>query len=105
MELGVRQSQIIDPEKSMAAHFHGKTQHRIQPEENRDLQKHRQAAADRIDTVLFIKTHDLRVHFLRVILEFFLQFLHLRGQQRHAFHLAGRLQVQWPENTADQNGE
>ena len=49
MELGVRHGEVSDPPEPMPTQFDGVSEHRVEAEENRDLQEHREAAADRID--------------------------------------------------------
>ena len=84
-----------------AAQFNGAADHREKTDEHRHLNEHRQTAAHRADLVLLHELHLLLHKFLRVVLVFFLERLHLRRERLHPFHRARAGRRQRPEHQLD----
>ena len=100
MRHGIGLGQIVYPEKLRVSQFHSLREHLVKPEENRDLNGHRQTAAYRINAVLLVKLHHLLVHPCRVVFVFFAQLLHLRPKQRCLAHCLIRFALERPEHEA-----
>ena len=82
------------------SHFNRATKRGVQPEPHRHLQKHLEAAADRVDALAAVDGHDFLVHLrlARIAHRIFLVFL-LNGFdfRRHALHFQRRLVARNPQ--------
>ena len=56
--------QVADPKPACAAHLDGDGEHSVERIEERHLQGHRQASAQRVHAVLRVERHDFLVLFL-----------------------------------------
>src|ERR1043165_5872117 len=109
MRYRIRLGKILYPEKLRVSQFPSLRQDLIEPEENRDLNRHRQTTAYGIDTVLLVKLHHLLVHSCGIIFVFLTQLLHFRSKQRSLAHRLIGLGLEWPEHQThderqDENG-
>src|SRR5437899_7888931 len=105
MRYRVRLRKIFYPEKLCVSQFHRLAEHFEQTEEDRDLDHHRQTAADRINTVLLVKLHHLLVHPGWIIFVFFAQLLHFRVERSHLAHGAIGFVLDWPKREFDDGGQ
>src|SRR6266480_699158 len=92
-------------EKLCVSQFHRLAEHFEKTEKDRDLNHHRQTAADWIDAVLLVKLHQLLVHPGRIIFVFILQLLHFRRECSHLPHGTVRSVLNWPQREFDDGGE
>ncbi len=79
----------------------GLIEHAVKAEKDRDLNEHRQAAAERIDAILLVELHRLLIHPLRIIFILFAQLVHDRRKLGHLSHRLSRRVLQWPEQRPD----
>src|SRR5205807_9697718 len=105
MRDGVGLGKIVHPEKWRIPKFNGLAEHFEQPEEDRDLNHHRQTAAHRINSVILVELHHFLVHPRRDVFIFVAQLLDLRVEQRHLPHRAIGFTLQRPEDNFDDGGE
>ena len=69
-------------------------EHVVQRDEDRELRHHREARGERIHLVLPVELHHLLVHPLLVVLEAFLELLHLRLEMSEPLHRVELLERQ-----------
>ena len=105
MRYRVRLRKIFYPKKLCVSQFHRLTEHFKETEEDRDLDHHRQTAADRINAVLLVKLHHLLVHPGRIVFVFVAQLLHFRVERGHLAHRAVRFVLDWPKREFDDGGQ
>ncbi len=87
------------------AHFNGCQQGLVEAEEDRHLDKNRNATAGRIDVVGLVESHDFLVHGFLVVFVLFLDLLHHGSKLLHLFHGRIALCSKRPENNLDNNGQ
>ena len=87
------------------AQLDGTPQHGEEPEEHRDLDQDRQAAAHRVDLVLPHERHDPLVHLLRIVLVLFADLSHLRLIGSHALHGDRACPCERPKQNLDDDGD
>ena len=95
---GIRLREVGDPEKRAVTELDRGPEHGVETEEDRDLDEHRDAAAEGIYPILAVELHRLLVHLLRVVFVFFFQLRHLGREGGHLSHLVGRLVLDRPES-------
>ena len=93
------------PQKFCIPQFNRLTEHFVQTEEDRNLDVHRQTAADGIDTVRFVKFHHLLVHPGWIVFVFLAQLLHLRRERSHLPHRAIGSILNRPEPKLNDGGK
>ena len=83
--------------------LHRRIQRRIQRNEYRQLQKHREAPPERTDILLLVQLHHLTAEFRLIVLVFLLQLLHQRLNPLHSPHRFVALVDQRPQHQLHQN--
>src|SRR6266436_4653696 len=105
MRYGVRLRKVLYPKKLCVPQFHCLAKHFEKPEEDWDLNHHRQTAADRINAVLLVELHHLLVHPSRIIFVFVAQLLNFWRERSHLTHRAVGFVLDWPKRELDDGGE
>src|SRR5450759_4755567 len=105
MRYRVRLRKIFYPKKLFVPQFHRLAKHCEETEEDRDLNHHRQTAANRIDAVLLVELHHLLVHPSWIVFVFFAQLLHFWRKRSHLTHGAVGFVLDWPKRELDDGSE
>src|SRR5258706_3557825 len=103
--LPVGPEEVLDQQELRMAQLDGSEQRAVEPDENRKLEQHRQAAPEGVHLVAPVELHDLLVQAFLVVLGLFLDPLHLRLEFLHLLHRHEALVRERREKQLDQNGE
>src|SRR5882724_7960492 len=95
----------MDPEKGLPAQFDGADEHAVERKKYWNLHHHRQATGNRVDLVLFVELHRLRVQPLRIVLVLLFELVDQRLELLHGLHRLDALRLDRPEENLDADGD
>src|SRR5215469_5275535 len=100
----IGRGKVVDPaDERRMTQFDRVQEGLVQADEDRQLQRHRRASAQRIDVIALVEIHHLFLQLLVVVLELVAQALNLRLQALHLHHRSLSFDRQRQESDPDQH--